>query len=275
MQLIINADDFGVSRGVNEAIVTAHQKGILNSTSMMMNVAYTDDAIRLAKTMPDLKIGVHLNLTNQRNQKPLANPTDIPLLVDKNGHLKNGFVALMLLSFRHPKQLAAQAALEMRAQIDKLIAAGIQPAHLDSHRHVHMIPALFKTVTRLASEYNIPRVRVVNESFYHTFRAIRNPACFWDGGVIKYALLKFFYYLNRTQSPVYFYSILYTTRLFGRNMRCISVPRNFEALEVGTHPSIIATDAASGDPHLDDYLLRRRDRLDEFSALLIDNLVIK
>ncbi len=266
-QVIVNADDFGISRGVNEAIVTAHQKGILNSTSMMMNVAHTDEAIALAKGLPDLRVGIHLNLTNQLNQKPLSNPEDIPLLVDENGHLKNGFVALMLLSFRAPKQLAAQVELEMRAQVKRAIGAGIQPTHLDSHRHVHMIPVLFKTALKVAKTYHIPRVRVVNESFWHTFFSTRNLKCFFDGGVIKYGLLKFFYYVNRQKSPVYFYSIVHTTRLFGRNLCRICVPKGFDVLEIGTHPSILAVDAASDESHLDNYLLHRQDRQDEFDSL--------
>ncbi len=267
-ELIVNADDFGISCGVNEAIVTAYKKGCLNSTSMMMNVAHTDEAILLAKELPDLRVGIHLNLTNQLNQKPLSNPKDIPLLVDENGLLKNGFVNLMLTSFRFPKQLAAQVEIEMRAQVERAIAAGIQPTHLDSHRHVHMIPVLFKTAVKVARTYHIPRVRVVNENFFRTFFTTRNAHCLIDGGVIKYALLKFFYYVNRTKSPVYFYSIVHTTRLFGKNMRQITVPKGFDALEIGTHPSIIATDATSTEPHLDNYLLRRQDRQDEFEALL-------
>ena len=99
LKKIINADDFGISPGVNQAIITAYQKGVLNSTSMMMNVAYTDEAIALYKQNPGLAVGVHLNLTNQLNQRPIAEPKDIPLLVDKNGNLKHGFVSLMILSF--------------------------------------------------------------------------------------------------------------------------------------------------------------------------------
>ena len=96
LDVIFNADDFGISQGVNDAIFKAHTEGILNSTSLMINQDFAADAVQKAKQMPDLKIGLHINLTNQ---KPASNPDEIPLLVDKDGNFKNGFVNLFILSF--------------------------------------------------------------------------------------------------------------------------------------------------------------------------------
>ena len=92
---IFNADDFGISKGVNAAIVKAHREGILNSASLMINQKYADDAVKLAKEMPNMEIGLHLNLTNEY---PAAPAKKIPLLVNEQGKLKNGFLNLFLLS---------------------------------------------------------------------------------------------------------------------------------------------------------------------------------
>lgn len=275
LKKIINADDFGISPGVNRAIITAFHQGVLNSTSMMMNVAYTNEAVELYKQNPNLAVGVHLNLTNQLNQRPLSNVKDIPLLVDKNGNLKHGFVSLMLLSFFKKKELQRQLEIEMRAQIEKALSAGIKPSHLDSHRHVHMIPAVFEVAKKVQTDYQIPRLRVLNENIFHTVLGAKNLKCFFDGGVIKYVILKTFYYLNKSKSDTYFYSVVYTTRLFGKNVRKIKVPKKYTAVEFGTHPSIIAVDAQKFEPQFHNYLLDRKDRQDEFEALLDKNLLTR
>ena len=169
LKKIFNADDFGISKGVNAAIVQAHKEGILNSASLMINQKYAKEAIEAAKQMPDLEIGLHINLTNE---EPAANPKDIPLLVDEKGKLKNGFVNLLILSFLHPCELARQVEIEIRAQIAKYLQSGLKLAHLDSHRHVHLIPVIFKVVQKLAKEHKVGRIRVMNEN------AKTNPKAF-------------------------------------------------------------------------------------------------
>ena len=105
-KIIFNADDFGISRGVNEAIFQAYQKGVLNAASLMVNQKYAADAVALSQKMPDLNLGLHVNLTNE---KPAADPSKIRLLVRPDGKFKNGFVKLLWLSFIHPKALRAKS----------------------------------------------------------------------------------------------------------------------------------------------------------------------
>lgn len=268
LKKIINADDFGISPGVNRAVITAFKDGVLTSTSLMANVTFTEEAVALALENPGLNVGVHLNLTNQKNQKPFSAPEEIPLLVDGNGLLKHGFVGLLLLSVFKKKEFQKQAEAEMRRQVEFVLEKGINVSHLDSHRHVHMIPALFASAEKLRREFGIPRLRAVNESFLRTFLTIRNPRCFFDGGVVKYALLKFFYYINRIPSETYFYSILYTTRLFGKNVRRIRVPEKYAAVEIGIHPGRPEEDSAAGSEAFADYLLYSPDRQKEFETLM-------
>jgi len=275
LKKIINADDFGISPGVNKAVITAFEQGCLNSASIMMNVAYTDEAIKYARDNPALMTGIHLNISNQKNQKPLSDPRHIPLLVDKGGNLKHGFVVLFLLSLFKTKELKKQAEIEMHQQIEAAQNLGINIAHLDSHRHVHMIPALFTVVKKLQEEYKIPRIRIVNENAFKTFFNIWNPRCFFNGGAIKYGILKTFYYLNRTKSDTYFYSIVYTTRLFGRNVSRIRVPKKYKAIEIGIHPSCIAEDKKVNSPAFSDYLLYSDDRQKEFETIANKELLNK
>ncbi|HEX4167417.1 MAG TPA: ChbG/HpnK family deacetylase [Bryobacteraceae bacterium] len=140
-ELIINADDFGFTRDVNDGIVRAHREGVLTSTTLMANGAAFDHAVALAHATPRLDVGVHLVLvqgTSLLTGKPLPNsPAKLPL-------------ALLSLDLE----------AEMRAQIQKVIAAGIHPTHLDTHKHTHLIPQVFRTAARLAGEFGIPYLRL-------------------------------------------------------------------------------------------------------------------
>ena len=117
--IIFNADDFGISAGVNQAIYKAHTEGVLNSTSIMITLKYVSDALNLAKKMPNLNIGLHANLTNESS---ILSSAEIPLLVDENGKFKHGFVNLAILSVLHPRELKRQAKAEIKAQIDKALS---------------------------------------------------------------------------------------------------------------------------------------------------------
>ena len=181
LKKIFNADDFGISEGVNQAIVTAHTKGALNSTSLMVTMARTEEAVKLSKQMPNLSIGLHANLTNEQAVLPHK---DIPLLIDENGRFKNGFVALALLSVLHPKELKRQAKAEIKAQIDKAVGLGVSLSHLDSHRHIHMIPSIFKACLELKAQYAIPRLRFINENPLRTIQTTPTKEWLSDGGLI-------------------------------------------------------------------------------------------
>ena len=182
VNLIFNADDFGISQGVNEAIFRAHTQGVLNSTSIMITLKYVPQALEMAKQMPNLNIGLHANLTNENS---VLSQNEIPLLVNESGKFKHGFVNLAILSLLHPKELKNQVKKEIKAQIEKAIACGIKLTHLDSHRHIHMIPAIFKACMELVEEYKIPRLRFVNENPITTIKQTSGKEWLADGGLIK------------------------------------------------------------------------------------------
>ena len=204
---IFNADDFGISRGVNAAIVKAHKEGILNSASLMINQKYAKEAINFAKEMPELEMGLHINITNEY---PTSDKNKIPLLVDEYGKFKNGFVKLLFLSLTHPKELNQQIETEIRAQIIKYMKTGLELSHLDSHRHIHMIPIIFKIVRKLQKEFEVPRLRIMNENIFNTIKQNKDTKYLIDGGLIKYFLLRFLCWWNGYKTNTYFYSIIYT-----------------------------------------------------------------
>ena len=232
---IFNADDFGISKGVNAAIVKAHREGILNSASLMINQKYAAEAVKSAKEMQDLEIGLHINLTNEY---PAAPAQQIPLLVDGQGKLKNGFVNLFLLSFLKPKQLQQQTEIEMRAQIVKYLATGLSLQHIDSHRHVHLIPQIFKAMRKLQKEFAVPRIRVMNENIFNTLKYNKNKSWLFDGALIKYVLLRFLCWWNGYKNDVYFYTLMYTCKIAKEQFNNVKIPSGYKAVEIMIHPGM-------------------------------------
>ena len=243
LKKIFNADDFGISPGVNQAIVKAHKEGVLNSTSIMINLKYAPQAVELAGQMPDLNIGLHANLTNEM---PVLSRHRIPLLVDERGKFAHGFVDLALLSVLHPRELKRQVKIEVKAQIEKALAAGIKLTHLDSHRHIHMIPGIFKAFLELQQEYKIPRLRFVNENPWLTIKSTKGYEWLKDGGLVKNLVLVSCAMLNKLlwkyKSDTYFYSIINTCKISRDKLKDIKIPAGYQAVEVGIHPGMPSVD---------------------------------
>ena len=145
-KLIINADDFGYCKGVNYGIVEAHSDGILTSTTMMANMPGFDQAVDLHKQYPGLGIGVHLVLTTGR---PLLK--SLKTIVDADGNFRNQ--AYYKGSFIIDQQEIHD---EWKAQIEKILAAGIQPTHVDTHHHANLFGDFNDIYLKLADEYHLP-----------------------------------------------------------------------------------------------------------------------
>lgn len=143
-QLIINADDFGFTKDVNAGIIQAHREGVLTAATLMANGDAFEDAVRLARETPTLDVGCHLVLIQGEALTTGQAFPETPL------QAVSGI-------FRRTK---FDIYSELRAQIQKIIAAGIRPSHLDSHKHAHIMPHIFRVVIRLAQEFGIPFVRL-------------------------------------------------------------------------------------------------------------------
>lgn len=145
IKLIVNADDFGLSKGVNHGIIDSYLYGIVNSTTMMMNMDGTEHAIQLARRYPKLRVGIHLVITCG---KPLAQ--NAPSLVDDNGFFKS-------YSALNPCDISLEELeREWTAQIERFIISGLKPSHLDSHHHVHTLKELVPVVKSLSNKFELP-----------------------------------------------------------------------------------------------------------------------
>jgi len=158
--LIVNADDLGWTQGVNRGIAEAHRNGIVTSASLLANGKAFAGAVELVRAMPGLGVGVHLNLSDGA---PVTPREQVNRLVNEAGMLEGGPESLLLRLARRSLALD-QVEREWEAQIRKARGAGIQPTHLDGHKHVHMLPGLFEIALRLAKRHGIGAVRVAHEA---------------------------------------------------------------------------------------------------------------
>ena len=159
-RLIINADDFGLTAGVNRAIVEAHEHGVVSSTTLMANGQAFSDAAGLARSRPRLGVGCHIVLVDGA---PLLDQTDVRSLLDGGKPSGTprfregiaGFGARALLGRLSENEIEAEAAVQIR----KLQAAGIAVTHLDSHKHTHLFPRVLRPLLRAAATCGVKAIR--------------------------------------------------------------------------------------------------------------------
>lgn len=153
-RLIVNADDFGLSRGITNSIRLAHERGIVTSTSMMANQPASAYAAQILRDLPHLGVGVHLNLCAGR---PVLSAREVPSLVQGTGCFHDP--ATLFRRFWRFQIPAAEIEAEFRSQIRWLREHGIAPQHADSHLHVHLYPAALGPFIRAVSAEGIRCVR--------------------------------------------------------------------------------------------------------------------
>ncbi|PYR41359.1 MAG: hypothetical protein DMF93_08535 [Acidobacteria bacterium] len=172
-QLVVNADDLGLTVGVNEGIFDAHDLGILTSASLFANAPATEDAIARSRLRPSLGIGVHLALVDGA---PTLPPDDVPTLVADDGRFRTSWKPFIVACLQRRVSLD-DVERELTAQIARLQRAGVRLTHLDAHKHVHAYPPIFAIVARLAIGFGIPVVRVPYERrSLAASAALRDPA---------------------------------------------------------------------------------------------------
>lgn len=153
--LIINADDFGYTPGVNAAIVRCSQEGVLSSTTIMASGPAFDGAVAMARRNPAMGIGVHLTLTGL---PPVSAPGDIPGLTDERGLLLPS-PARLLCALAAGRVKRETVRKELDRQVARVLDCGIVPTHLDSHKHVMVIPQVLDAAAEIAAKYSIRWVR--------------------------------------------------------------------------------------------------------------------
>jgi predicted glycoside hydrolase/deacetylase ChbG (UPF0249 family) len=143
--LIINADDLGLAPGVNQAVIDLHQAGVVSSTSLMVNMPGFNDAVKRVRHAPTLGVGLHFNLSEGF---PIAPANWIPSLVDHKGEFSNS------LGWDESDVMT-----ELKAQMQRLQSAGINPTHIDSHGFIQKRMAVCRPMLILARTLNLPMRR--------------------------------------------------------------------------------------------------------------------
>lgn len=160
-RLIVNADDFGLTEGVNRAIAESHQRGIVSSATLMANSQAFADAVHTAKSFganDRLSVGCHVVLLDG---EPVSPAEKVPSLLETgNGAARfreslNDFVIASFLHKLNPEEVEAEAS----AQIARMQAAGMEPSHFDTHKHAHMFPAVLRPLLRAARARGVKAVR--------------------------------------------------------------------------------------------------------------------
>ena len=158
-RLIVNADDFGLTSGVNRAIAESHQRGIVTSATLMACGGEFEQAASLTKTMPQLSVGCHVVLVDGRPLSTTSASSSL-LLSNSPPQFRNNLVSFATAAATGRLD-EGQIEAEITAQIAKLQSTGVAVSHLDSHKHTHMFPAVLRGMLRAAKSCGV--------------RALRNP----------------------------------------------------------------------------------------------------
>jgi predicted glycoside hydrolase/deacetylase ChbG (UPF0249 family) len=143
-RLIVTADDVGLHRGMTEGAIRAHRHGVVTACSLVANGAEFYDAVERLREVPSLEVGVHLTLVEERSLTGMRLPRSY-------------------VEFARDMKDRVAIERELRAQIERVLAAGLRITHLNGHQHVHMWPSVFAIVSSLADEYGIGYVRRVRD----------------------------------------------------------------------------------------------------------------
>jgi predicted glycoside hydrolase/deacetylase ChbG (UPF0249 family) len=153
--LIVNADDFGLTPGVNRSIGELHRAGALSSATLMATGAYFDDAVAVARATPGLEVGCHVLLVDGT---PVLPPAQIPTLCPDGKAFRPTLTAFVrdLFAFRIR---AAEITAEATAQMERLQGAGLRVSHFDTHKHTHLFSGILRPLLAAARACGVPAVR--------------------------------------------------------------------------------------------------------------------
>jgi len=253
--LVINADDFGLCDGVNRGIAKAHTEGVLTSATIMANMPAAEEAVKIAKQLPSLGVGVHLNLSAGR---PLSGDSGAELVGD-SGEFIHSPAKLWFLSVVSGGIRDAIRA-ELKAQIQWVMDNGIRPTHLDSHKHIHNFPVIFHMVCDMARQFNIAAIR----NSFEPKAVLKMPwPLLGEGGRQRTRLLRHCARINRLQNRRFFktgalFGIAHTGRIDVSFFKSVAMYNAVQTAEVMTHPGF--TDGL--DPNKTRLIQQRKVELD-------------
>jgi len=168
--VIFTGDDFGFSRGVNRAIIEAHERGVLTRASLMVTGEAVEEAVVLAKTHPRLAVGLHLVLVCG---KSAASPSEIPHLVDNAGRFPTQPIRAGL-KYQFNRQARQELRFEIRAQLKRFLSTGLPLSHVDGHLHMHIHPVVLRALVEISTEFDIKAIRLPYEELSLALRFDRS-----------------------------------------------------------------------------------------------------
>jgi predicted glycoside hydrolase/deacetylase ChbG (UPF0249 family) len=278
--LVVNADDLGVSRGATLGVFRAHREGVVTSASLAATTPFYQHALdSCVRACPELGVGLHFTLTSG---KPVSPARDVPLLVDERGFFRWRFVALLrATSGRASAPLLEQIGVELEAQLQRLIGDGVRPDHIDGERHVHLIPAIFERVAAAAKRHGVPFVRLGRDVGMDHIRVGDLPGLVLRGGFAKFWLLSRLTAIDRrrlgdeVRYAEHVASYLYTGRLDLLLPALLTSPPRDGVLEIMVHPGVPeeSRDLSLGNRELERYLGSEERRAEMEACLAAGGLV--
>jgi hopanoid biosynthesis associated protein HpnK len=205
-RLIINADDFGRSHSINEAVIRAHREGVLTSASLMMNEVACEEAVALAKENPNLGVGLHLTLLC--GHAALA-PKEIPGLINVKREFSEDPAKTGFRYFRDGS-LRDQLRREIHAQFKRFADTGLKLDHVNGHLHMHMHPVVFRMLMEDADQLGIRHARLTRDRFWMNARLASGRWMYRTGHALIYQILA-----RRSRKEFDRRNIKYTQRVFG------------------------------------------------------------
>ena len=160
-KLIVNADDFGLSKAVTDAIIDCHSNGIVTSTTLLANMSFAEYAASRAKAFSRLSVGLHLNLTQG---KPISDASKINNLVDSEGNFLNS--TQQSKNLKSNKTAQEQVFMELEAQLQRALDLGLKITHFDSHNRIQKMPVVISAIIKLHKLYGILAARTQNGLFW-------------------------------------------------------------------------------------------------------------
>jgi hopanoid biosynthesis associated protein HpnK len=212
--LVVTADDFGLSVPVNEAVEEGSRRGILSAASLMVGAPAWEDAVRRARSLPSLGVGLHLTLVEGH---PVLPPDRIPGLVGADGRFSNDPVRFGIGLF-FSSELRRQVADEILGQFARFRETDLPLDHVNGHRHFHMHPVVVDAIAQIAPSYGFPPVRVPVEPFRQSYAAMEDRP------------------LGRLGSWLFYFVL---TRSMRRKLASAGLPRNDQVFGVNDSGAMV------------------------------------
>lgn len=263
-RFILNADDFGMSKALNKAVLEGYSEGILRSASLTANGEAFDEAVEsVIPKCPDLGVGIHLNIIEGK-----AFCSDADTLINNNGEFCNSYVQLLLKSYNpKEKDFLPQVEREFRRQIETVMSK-TPVTHIDSHVHVHSIPPIFEMVCRLANEYGIKQIRTQFERPYIIPAVKKHLTIKYPVNLIKVILLNTFTMFNENavrkwglKTNDYLIGVSYTSMMDALSVSygLMAVKYDNVTVEALIHPC--RYEDGTIDNHFNEYLICKNKKL--------------